>query len=388
MSDPARQVWFTPLNTLSHPREMVRQFTPNWFATTMGTGILAIALAQFPGIPVLTAIGHGLWIFNIALFSLCTLLYVARWLLYFHEARRIFSHSIMSMFFGCIPMGLATIINGILIFGAPEHGDFSVTIAVGLWWFDVALALSCGIAIPFTMFTRQSHSIDQMTGLWLLPIVASEVAAVSGALLLPYLVDPTQQLTILIINLVLWSCSVPLAMGVLTILFLRMAVHKLPHINMAASSWLALGPIGTGALGLLIISQNAPAVLAANGLGIFAAAFSGASLLGAVLLWGYGLWWMAMAIAITISYIREGLPFNIGWWGYTFPLGVYAVATLRLATLVPLPAIGTFGTALVAALAILWLIIGARTVKGGWSGALFHAPCLNKDSQDISPRQL
>ena len=35
-----------PLSNLSHPREMIRQFTPNWFAATMGTGILALALAQ------------------------------------------------------------------------------------------------------------------------------------------------------------------------------------------------------------------------------------------------------------------------------------------------------------------------------------------------------
>jgi hypothetical protein len=34
-----------PLLRLSRPVEVVRQFTPNWFATTMGTGILAIALA-------------------------------------------------------------------------------------------------------------------------------------------------------------------------------------------------------------------------------------------------------------------------------------------------------------------------------------------------------
>ena len=35
-----------PLSRLDHPREMIRQFTPNWFAATMGTGILALALAQ------------------------------------------------------------------------------------------------------------------------------------------------------------------------------------------------------------------------------------------------------------------------------------------------------------------------------------------------------
>jgi hypothetical protein len=39
-----------PLSRLDHPREMIRQFTPNWFAATMGTGILALALPQVPGI--------------------------------------------------------------------------------------------------------------------------------------------------------------------------------------------------------------------------------------------------------------------------------------------------------------------------------------------------
>ena len=374
-----RHICFAPLNTLSHPREVIRQFTPNWFATTMGTGILAIALAQFPHVPILAAVGHGLWLANIVLFCLCTLIYAARWLFYFHEARRVFGHSIVSMFFGCIPMGLATIINGFLIFGIPQFGAIAVTIAEGLWWLDVVLALSCGLAVPFMMFTRQSHSVDQMTGIWLLPIVASEVAAVSGALLLPHLAEPAHQLTVLVTSLVLWACSVPLAMSVLVILFLRMAVHKLPHISMAASSWLALGPIGTGALGLLIISQNASAVLAANGLGAFAAAFSGTSLLGALLLWGYGLWWMATAILITLRYLREGLPFNIGWWAYTFPLGVYALATLRLATIVPLPPLEIFGALLVGALAILWLIVGIRTLMGAWSGILFVAPCLKND---------
>ncbi|MHB1803778.1 MAG: SLAC1 family transporter, partial [Acidithiobacillus ferrooxidans] len=29
-------------------REVVRHFTPNWFAANMGTGILALMLADFP----------------------------------------------------------------------------------------------------------------------------------------------------------------------------------------------------------------------------------------------------------------------------------------------------------------------------------------------------
>ena len=37
-----------PFSQLTSPMEIIRQFTPNWFAATMGTGILAIALAQLP----------------------------------------------------------------------------------------------------------------------------------------------------------------------------------------------------------------------------------------------------------------------------------------------------------------------------------------------------
>ncbi|MEI9963901.1 MAG: C4-dicarboxylate ABC transporter [Caulobacteraceae bacterium] len=280
------------------------------------------------------------------------------------------------MFFGCIPMGLATILNGVLVFGAPHGGQAAVEIAQLLWWADAALALACGIAIPFMMFTRQSHAIDQMTAVWLLPVVAAEVAAVSGGLLAPHLADVHQQLTILVVSYVLWACSVPLAMSILVILVLRMAIHKLPHASMAASSWLALGPIGTGALGLLVLGGAAPAIFAANGLADYGAAARGVGLIGGVLLWGYGLWWLAMAAFITLRYLRQGLPFNLGWWGYTFPIGVYAVATLRLSTILPIPVFAAIGGGLVIALAILWVIVAARTVLGAWRGDLFVSPCL------------
>ena len=33
-----------PLSRLDHPREMIRQFTPNWFAATLGTAPLPVAI--------------------------------------------------------------------------------------------------------------------------------------------------------------------------------------------------------------------------------------------------------------------------------------------------------------------------------------------------------
>ncbi|MGA7616162.1 MAG: C4-dicarboxylate ABC transporter, partial [Thermoanaerobaculia bacterium] len=135
-----------PLTQLEHPREMIRQFTPNWFAATMGTGILSLVLPQIPGSDVLLyRAGEVLWLFNIFLFSLFACLYIARWMMYWEEARRIFSHSIVSMFIGTIPMGLATIINGLLLFGTARWGNGVVALAEALWWIDAGMSLACGV---------------------------------------------------------------------------------------------------------------------------------------------------------------------------------------------------------------------------------------------------
>ncbi|MEL1089675.1 TDT family transporter [Pseudomonas sp. OB66] len=368
---------YKPFSHPQHPREVIRQFTPNWFAATMGTGVLALALAQLPlAIPGLRAVAEGLWLFNILLFTLFTAAYAARWILFFDEARRIFGHSTVSMFFGTIPMGLATIINGFLLFGLPRWGDGVIHIVEVLWWTDVAMSLACGVLIPYMMFTRQEHSIDQMTAVWLLPVVAAEVAAASGGLLAPHLTDAHGQLVVLTTSYVLWAFSLPVAFSILTILLLRMALHKLPHENMAASSWLALGPIGTGALGMLLLGGEAPAIFAANGLPGVGEIAAGLGLVAGITLWGFGLWWMLMALLITVRYLRDGIPFNLGWWGFTFPLGVYSLATLKLASILNLTFFSVFGTALVILLAAMWLIVGKRTVQGAWRGELFVSPCI------------
>jgi len=373
----AAKTRFRPLSHLPRPLEAIRQFTPNWFAVVMGTGVLALALAQWPEkVPGLRAMGEGLWLFSALLFLLFTVLYAARWALFFNEARRIFGHSTVSMFFGTIPMGLATLINGLMVFGLPRWGEGVVPLAEALWWIDVAMSVACGVLIPFLMFTRQEHRIDQMTAVWLLPVVAAEVAAASGGLLAPHLAGVHSQMIMLVTSYVLWAFSLPVAFSILTILLLRMALHKLPHENMAASSWLALGPIGTGALGMLLLGGDAPTIFAANGIPGVGEIAAGLGMVAGITLWGLGLWWMLMALLITARYLRTGIPFNLGWWGFTFPLGVYALTTLKLADLLGLKFFGMFGSVLVAMLVVLWLIVARRTVLGAWHGELFVSPCI------------
>jgi tellurite resistance protein TehA-like permease len=248
-------------------------------------------------------------------------------------------------------------------------GRLELWIAQGLWWLDASVAVACGILIPFLMFTLQDHSMEKMTGVWLLPIVAAEVAAVSGALLIPHL-PASEGFTVLILCYALWAFSVPVAMSILVILLLRLALHKLPHKDMAATGWLALGPIGTGALGLLLLGSDAPSVCTAAGLsGVGEFAF-GLGIIGGTVLWGYGAWWLLLAVMKTGCYMQEGMPFNLGCWGFTFPLGVYSLATLALARATGLSLLSVVGDILVACLAAVWLMVAVLTIVSVWDGHL------------------
>jgi len=362
---------------LTEVPKIVRQFTPNWFTVTMGTGVLGLALNQLPlPLPGLHQVGTLLWLVNIVLFFLFSVLYFIRWITCFDEARRIFHHSVMSMFFGAIPMGLATIVNGTLAFGPQFLGDDALWVAHGLWWADVAMSVACGLLIPYFMFTRQDHSMEKMTAVWLLPIVACEVAAASGGLLAPHLAA-TDGYGILITSYVLWALSVPLAMSILAILLLRLVVHNLPGQDMAASGWLSLGPIGTGALGLLLLGGDAPELFAAAGMPMVGQVANGAGIIGGLMLWGYGVWWLILAVMKTAHYLRRGMPFNLGWWGFTFPLGVYSLATLALGRATHLNFFTVAGGVLVLCLTGFWAVVASRTARGALSGALFVSPCLS-----------
>ena len=366
-----------PFTQLGQRHNIIRQFTPNWFTVSMGTGVVALIVSEFPMLKALTwQLGTGLWYFNILLFVLFSVLYGLRWAFYPHEAKQIFQHPSMSLFLGTIPMALATILNGFLKYGQPIYGDTAVQIAQTLWYADVVLALLVAWAVPFAMYRHQEHALQQMTAVWLLPIVACEVAASSGGLLLGHLAADTHAVAILLGSYVLWGVSVVPAFAILTILMLRLVLHKLPEKELAVSSWLALGPIGTAALALLVLGHQAPMLMASLGLAQLGQLFQQAGILASLILLGFGLWWLGIAVLTTLHHAKQDLPFNLGWWGLTFPLGVYTLAILTLAQQLNLAFLYAVGYAFAAILMLLWSLVATKTAQGFYQGHLFFSPCL------------
>jgi tellurite resistance protein TehA-like permease len=131
---------------------------------------------------------------------------------------------------------------------------------------------------------------------------------------------------------------------------------------------------------LLLLGGDAPAVCAHAGLAGIGDIAQGIGLVAGTVIWGYGAWWLLLAVLTTARYLREGMPFNLGWWGFTFPLGVYAVATLTLARQTHLGFLLAIGIGLVACLATFWVIIATRTLHGVWNRTLFVSPCLVRGS--------
>lgn len=94
----------------------------------------------------------------------------------------------------------------------------------------------------------------------------------------------------------------------------------------------------------------------------------------ALVMWSYGLLWFALALASIWK--AHPIPFNMGWWGFTFPLGVYALSTILIGEELPSEFFRVLGTIFAVAVVLLWFLIAVRTAKGAWTGKLFYAPCL------------
>lgn len=365
-----------PFSRLPEPLAFIRHFTPNWFAVTMGTGVLALVLAHLPWkLPGLALLAEGLWLFGVLLFALFSLLFLLRLAVFRETLWPMLLHPVQSMFLGAIPMGLAVLIKGLLLFGAPRWGEGVYALAHALWWLDAALALLGALLVPYLMFTRQNHALEKLTAVWLLPIVAPEVVASAAGALAPHLpVDAARQLVVT--GFVLWGLSLSLVFPLITLVLLRLALHKLPDTDFAATSWLPLGPVATGCLGLLSLGQAAPAAFAGTPLAGAAEMAQDFGLVGGLALWGAGLWWLVIATLFTRHYIRDNMPFNLGWWGFIFPLGVFTLATFELQHLTGLAIFGLTGLVLAVQLAAVWSLVLTRTLVGVWNGELFQAPCL------------
>ncbi|KIW86800.1 uncharacterized protein Z519_12586 [Cladophialophora bantiana CBS 173.52] len=361
-------------------RRVVRNFSPSWFSVTMGTGICSLLLITIPFKAAwLYWLSVVFFVLNSILFALSFTASFLRYTLYPEIWAVMIADPTNSLFLGTIPMGFATLVESWIFLCCPYWGYWSVWVAWICWMVDSVVAVIVTVSLPFLLMSqRDSQGLERITAAQLLPIASTIVASGAGSEIAELLDSPDHALGTLITSYVMWGMATPLAITVLVMYYQRLALHKLPPREVVVSSFLPLGPLGMGGYTIMYLGKVSrlvfPRVHFFHNLPV---AGDVAYVLGffvALIMWGFGLCWLVFALATIYS--TRPFPFNMGWWGFTFPLGVYAISTMTFGVEMPSMFFKVLGTVFSIAVILLWCVVATGTAKGAWAGQLFYAPCL------------
>ncbi|KAI1342826.1 sulfite efflux pump SSU1 [Xylariaceae sp. FL0016] len=368
---------------------MVQNFDFKWYGSTMGTGVVSILLFTFSTIymqasSVLFQLSVIVYIINVALFTLILLMTLLRYLLYPKLFVMMVSDPGQAMYLGTLPMGFATILNMTVNVTVPKFGGPWASIVWAFWWVDVAISLATALGVPWLLQVKH-HGItdlENMTAAWLLPIVAPIVAATTGAVVASAL-DPDRALVVILTSYAILGTGLPAALSILVIYYLRLATKKLPPPEQMTSTFLPLGPLGSGgfatqklgeqALRVFPITETLPAISDESRLLVGEILYT-MGFIAAVILWGFGLMWLFFA---GLSVTKQRVPFSLGWWAFTFPLGVFAASTLTMGINLPSMTFQIIGTVFGGIVMSFWLMVVCVLLSRLASGkkyTIFKAP--------------
>ncbi len=361
------------LRELDHPGLMFANITPNWFASVMGTGIVAIAAATLPVQPPGLRLGATI-VWALACVLLLGLLIATgiHWLRFRSTARSHHANPVMAHFYGAPPMAMLTVGAGTLLLGTDVIGlDAALAINAVLWTLGTVLGLASAIVVPYLMFTRHHVDDDSAFGGWLMPVVPPMVSAATGSLLLPHVPAGQPRLTLLLACYAMFGLSLIASLIVITLIWARLARHKLGPAVMVPTLWIVLGPLGQSITAANLLGGNAHLVVPPP----WSTALELFGVLVGVPVLGFALLWAALALALTVRTARARLPFSLTWWSFTFPLGTCVTGVSALALHTGSVALQALAVLLFVGLVAAWLIVAARTAHGSIiRGALFAAP--------------
>ncbi|WP_285369474.1 TDT family transporter [Streptomyces sp. RKAG293] len=350
----------------------LRHLGPNWYATMMGTAIVANAGAALPvRVPGLHTACTVVWAFSAVLLAALLTARAGHWLRHGDQARRHLLDPAVAPFYGCLPMALLAVGAGTLSLGSPVIGRTAAIAADSvLWTAGTVSGLLIAAAIPYLMITRHRVEPGSASPVWLLPVVAPMVSAALGPALIPHLPAGQWQEAMLLGCYAMFGLSLLGTLVMLPLIWGRLVQHGPLPLALTPTLFLVLGPLGQSTTAVNQLADTAPGVVQAP----YAAAMSAFAVLYGVPVMGFALLWLALAAALVVRAARRGMPFAMTWWAFTFPVGTCVTGAAGLARHTGLDAFTWLAAGLYALLVAAWAVAGTRTVRGLLSGSLLAAP--------------
>jgi C4-dicarboxylate transporter/malic acid transport protein len=357
----------------AHTRvEVLGNIGPNWFASVMGTGIVATAGAALPVHVVgLRVFAQVVWVVAAALLVALIVVVGAHWLLHPTVARTHARNPQMAHFYGAAPMALMTVGGGAVLVGRDLLGErLAIDLDWVLWIAGTLGGLFTAVSIPFLMFTQHDVEPDAAFGGWLMPVVPPMVSAATGALLLPHMAAGSGRTTMLYGCYAMFGLSLVASLNIIAMIWSRLTLYGTSGSARVPTLWIVLGPLGQSITAAGLLGANAALAVdpeLTEDLNAFAILFG-------VPVWGFAVLWIALATALTVRTLRRGMPFALTWWSLTFPVGTFVTGTSQLAGHTHLSAFKVAAAIAYAGLLFTWLLVTARTARGSLRGNLLKLP--------------
>ncbi|GAA2413649.1 TDT family transporter [Streptomyces coeruleofuscus] len=350
----------------------VRHLGPNWYATVMGTAVVATAGAALsPHVPELRGMLTGVWALSLVL--LVTLLgaRAVHWAHHREQARAHLLDPATAPFYGCLAMALLAVGGGALTVGRDWIGlRAAVVLDAVLFTAGTVLGLAAAVAVPFLMAVRHRAEPGQATPVWLLPLVAPMVSAAVGPSLVPHLPPGQARETLLLFCVALFGLSLLATLLMLPLVFGRLVTGGPLPLALTPTLFLVLGPLGQSTTAAGAFADVAPGVVPApysQGFGVLAVLYG-------VPVMGFALLWFCLATALVLRARRHGMRFSMTWWSFTFPVGTCVTGAEALGRHTGLVAYAGPAVVLYAVLVAAWGTAAVGTVRGLLRGELLAGP--------------
>lgn len=388
--------------------KLLENFVPAYFVCVMATGISAAILYRFP-FPAhwLKVLGVIMWSVGIFFFITQTVLMVCSVIKYPQNFIKFHADPKVAPFMGCFAMGYNALVN-LLYF---ITGDSWIIGIFVLWWLSVFFCLYTACIVFYFCFlvkskTSSTIGSDGLHATLLLPIVALTVTSSAGELFVMDLPNVQLQVLTILVSFVLWACAIAMSFIVLTLIFYKYIIHKVPNTTMMFTTFIPIGFLGQGAFSVLLCGDNLhklittnvealkvlpfvssvtnlvdienSAVMLAN-ISLISCAFFGLFLMS----FGYFNTFVAVATVLSKVFTKNPNPnhccnyesgwkkffngcikYNQGFWAMTFPLGTMAISNTEFGNIFELETFKVIGA-----------IYGVATVlvtTGCCLGFLYH----------------
>lgn len=343
------------LRDIESKRQIIKNFTPSWFASVMGTGILAMTSKSYSQyLPFLQGAAHFFFYLNVAFFFILLIPWILRWLFFKKEAMADLEHPVLSNFYATVAIGIVVLAVNFIVIGK------NMFVGEIFWFVGTLSTIFFGLLTPYLMFRGEHVKLDHINPALFIPPVGLMVIPMAGSTLINQFSGLAEEFVVLL-NYFGLGAGFFIYLSLLALCLHRFILHHSLPSTLAPTIWINLGPIGAGTVALVNLISKSSFITLKEPFFVFGLIF-----------WGFGIWWVIMAIMMTIHYIKRlKLPYAMSWWAFTFPLGAYVAASHSLAKVFSFKLIDYIGFSLYLLLLSFWIITLAKTAINVYHGTLF-----------------